>query len=149
VSVVADALVRRTDVETVMMRPLTDTEGDYIYDLCRQASILLRAAVPSVDERITAGTLDPELVGVVLAGVIKRYLDNPKGLSTISVATGPYSQSEGRASQITSDAGLLVTPADVNRLQPIGRTRTPGVVQLQPTTGNDPKSEWLSWSNTC
>jgi hypothetical protein len=145
----ADALVRRTDVETIMMRPLTQVEDDYIYDLCRQASILLRAAVPSVDDRITAGTLDPELVGVVLAGVIKRYLDNPKGLSTISVATGPYSQSEGRASQITSDAGLLVTPADVNRLQPVGRTRTPGVVQLQPTSGNDPKSEWLSWSHTC
>jgi hypothetical protein len=92
VSVVADALVRRTDVETIMMRPLTPTEDDYIYDLCRQI---------------------------------------------------------GRASQITSDAGLLVTPADVNRLQPVGRTRTPGIVQLQPTTGNDPKSEWLSWSHTC
>jgi hypothetical protein len=135
----ADALVRRTDVETIMMRPLTDTEDDYIYDLCRQASILLRAAVPSVDDRITAGTLDAELVGVVLAGVIKRYLDNPKGLSTISVSTGPYSQSEGRASQITSDAGLLVTPADVNRLQPVGRTTSPGVVQLQPTRAMRPR----------
>jgi hypothetical protein len=148
---VATNLVNDFNVEVALLRPLSDSEAPFVRQLCGVASTLLRAEIPTVDARIAAFRadatsptgIDPGLVAVVLGEVIKRYLDNPKRLSSVSKSAGPFSTTESYSvPRDGSDTGLTVTKADVARI--VGSTRSTGVRSIYPklTPAMQPRSGW-------
>jgi hypothetical protein len=148
---VAVNLVNDFNVEVALLRPLSDSEAPFVRQLCGVASTLLRAEIPTVDARIAAFRadatsptgIDPGLVAVVLGEVIKRHLDNPKRLSSVSKSAGPFSTTESYpVPRDGSDTGLTVTKADVARI--VGSTRTTGVRSVYPklTPAMQPRSGW-------
>ena len=92
---------------------------------------------------VESDTLDAtrEIVNM-LAGVIKRTLDNPRGLWSRSESTGPYSESETypgvRGGESAGEApGLVITPSDLAKLNP-SRAFSPG------STIQTPQTRWCS-----
>lgn len=120
------ALVDRPRVEAALLRPLTDAESPYISELCDQASALLRTRLPTIDDRLDLPDGDPEAIGrdavaAMLAGVIKRYLVNPTGATTISKMRGPFQESTGfgaRPGGIGPAGDLVITDADIAKIDP-------------------------------
>jgi hypothetical protein len=149
---VATNLVNDFNVEVALLRPLSDSEAPFVRQLCGVASTLLRAEIPTVDARIAAFKadatsptgIDPGLVAVVLGEVIKRHLDNPKRLSSVSKSAGPFSTTESYPAPRDGSAvtGLEVTKADVARI--VGSTRSTGVRSIYPklTPAMQPRSGW-------
>lgn len=133
------ALADTSDVETALLRPLTDNEQTYVPGLIDQASQLLRAAMPSVDARLAAsdGTaLDPLAVAAVVAGVVKRYMVNPTGAASTSEGMGPFSQTVSFTSYGKSAGGttgtLAITRDDLAALAPSGGFVMPGTILTRP-----------------
>lgn len=129
-----------------MLRPLTSDESNAAPYLMTTASQMLRTAMRTIDKRIAAfdadatdpAGIDPQVVAAVLAGVIKRTLDNPRGLWSRSESSGPYSESETypgiRGGDGAGEAlGLTITASDLAKLNPSrafasgGTIRTPQV----------------------
>lgn len=145
-------LVNDFNVEVALLRPLSASEAPFVGQMCKSASTLLRAEIPTVDARIESFRADsadpnginPELVAVVLGDVIKRYLDNPKRLSSISKSAGPFSQTESFPTPRGdgSVAGLEVTKADISRI--VGSARSAGIKTVHPklTQAMQPRSGW-------
>lgn len=120
-----DNLVRQTDVEASLLRPLTDSEQTYLPFLIEQASSLLRVRISDIDARLdlfTAGKtrgIDPQVVTTVLATAIARFLRNPDGSTSVSQAVGPYSTT--RSTQGASDSmvgAVTITDSDVAAILP-------------------------------
>ena len=77
-------------------RALTTQEAARAADLLEKASRQVRAERPSVDDRIAAGTLDPDLVGDVVCDMVRRAIIVPvdqQPVTQFSEGTGPFSQS--------------------------------------------------------
>lgn len=119
-------LVEQRDVEAALLRPLTAAESPYIDDLCDQASTLLRTRMPTIDARIAlpdddSRRVDPAVVTATLAGVIKRYMSNPTGATSVSRGRGPFQESQGfttRPSGSSADGELAVTDSDLAKIDP-------------------------------
>ena len=133
-----------------MLRPLTSDESTAADYLMVAASQMLRTAMRTIDARIAAyaadatdpAGIDPQVVAAMLAGVIKRTLDNPRGLWSRSESTGPYSESETypgvRGGESAGEApGLVITPSDLAKLNP-SRAFSPG------STIQTPQTRWCS-----
>jgi hypothetical protein len=148
-------LVTTEDVEVALLRPLSDAELEYTVGLCDAATTLLRSRMPDIDARIAsyavsptaARAVDPALVALVLADVVRRYLVNPKGLWSTTETTGPYSVSEtfpgARGGTAAADvSGLAVTAADIAKINGVGRSSIRSL-QLSPTQSMQPRSTWL------
>lgn len=141
-------LVAQPDVEAALLRPLTTNEATYMGALIAQAEALLRTAAPSVDARISRyeanpadpSALDPETVKAVLAGVIKRYLANPLGLTSTTDATGPFSHSESYALRGDKDTrgALQITTEDLATLFPQRKRLRAGTIRTRPTLAPRP-----------
>lgn len=120
-------LVDQPSVEAALLRPLTAAESPYIDALCDQASNLLRARMPTVDTRIVLPAtdpraIDPSAVSAMLAGVIKRYLVNPTGATSMSRTRGPFSETDGFGARPASAGGgaigeMAVTDADIAKIE--------------------------------
>jgi len=145
--VTATPLVVQPDVETALLRPLTDSEAEFIDSLCDVASVRMRTAMPSVDLRIAAfdpatGTgLDPAAVAAMLGDVVARALSNatvPAGASSESEATGPYSRTTSYRSAVTR--AVVITPADLAQLSPSAAFVMPGTIRTTPV-----RHGWRSW----
>lgn len=142
------SLTSPDDVETALLRPLTDTERAYIEPLIIAASSLLRNAAPAVDDRIARWkadstdptALDPLTVSTVLAGVVKRYLINPTGIATESETVGPFSKSTAYAlrSEKESRGVLQITALDVATLFPTRKRLRAGTIRLRPALAPRP-----------
>lgn len=92
-------------------RPLTSAEADIADVLAGDASALIRQRFPGIDASIAAGSLDAELVTMVVAGMVKRALIAPlDGVSQQSAGTGPYSHSETFANPMRN---VFLTAADL------------------------------------
>lgn len=156
----AEPLVERSDVETALVRPLTTKESPYIDNLCSQASAKLRTALPGVDARINLFTtdpttptgLDPEVVSVMLAEVIKRVLTNPQGLYSGTTSSGPFSSSRTFASSRSATGpvtGLRITAVDLAELDPVIRFVSPRTIQT-PVPADDGTDMWpvVDWVAT-
>lgn len=126
-----DQLTSQPAIESALLRPLTATEAPYVTNpggLIDQASALLRQRVPSVDLRIArystdptdSTSLNPVVVATVLAGVIKRYLANPSGVTSRAETAGAVSVSETYVLRSERERrGMLeVTDGDVSVLSP-------------------------------
>lgn len=136
-----DPLASWSDVETVLLRPLTTNESAYIDDLIGQASALLRTAVPSVDQRIANNNADPtdltsvsaETVAAVVAGAVKRYMVNPTGIASNTQTVGPFSESTSYALRSEKEArGVLqFTSEDIAVLFPDRKRLRVGSIRLK------------------
>lgn len=131
----ADPFATLDDV-TALFRALTEAEAPVVERLLALASRVVRAQVPSIDERISAGTLDPELVRDVVAGMVVRALRNPAGVK--QQAVGPMS--------VTYDglAGLVYLAAqELAQLQPVGSpSRRVGTIRLAAGLGSPIRPRW-------
>ena len=151
-----EPLAFQSDLETVLLRPLTPEETPHLLDMIEVASAKLRQACPfNIDARIAVGddspyaplALDRKIVANVVAGIVARYLGNPEGAVTKTDAqtVGPYSTSASRSfvnryDKTGSDVRgrIAITPADIDELRPATKTRVPQSIQLTPTRAMEP-----------
>ena len=76
-------------------RPLTDAEASRASVLLDRASRFIRSRRKGIDALITAGDLDPDLVGDIACAMVKRVMQGPVDLDGVSARTeagGPFSQ---------------------------------------------------------
>lgn len=91
-------------------RPLTSAETVVATTLCADASALIRQRFPGID-----GQVDPAILTMVVAGMVKRALIAPDdGVSQESEATGPYSHSQTFANPMQN---VFLTAADLVLIQ--------------------------------
>lgn len=93
-----------------MWRDLSPTEETQADALCRYASAIIRAEVPSVDARVAAGTLSADLPTLVCAQMVMRVMKNPSGVAAETV--GPWSVTYG-SSGTQATGALVLTDADL------------------------------------
>lgn len=139
-----DDLVSSTDVVAALVRPLTAFEQTVIGDLIARVQRDLRSKMPTIDDRMARwgveppveNAVDPELVGDVLAGVIKRYLRNVDGAATVSRGDGPFTTSTSFAFRGNAVGGgtlgeLAVTPADIDEINGVVGVSLPATIRLK------------------
>jgi hypothetical protein len=146
--VVADPFAEPLDVETALLRPLTDTELVYVPGLLQQASDQLRNKAPSIDNRIAWYLADrtnpagvsPGVVASVIAGVVKRYMSNPRGWASETETVGIYSTSHSYAlrGEKETRGALQVTDDDLRELFPNRKRLRVGSLRLQPALAPRP-----------
>lgn len=91
-------------------RPLTTEEAARAGILAGDASALLRAEFPGIDGQIASGAVDPALLTIVVAGMVKRaMLAPPDGISQESEGVGPYSHSQSYANPM---GNVFITAAE-------------------------------------
>lgn len=82
-----------------------------------QASRLVRSQVPTVDDRIASGELDPLLVADVVCDMVQRAMSAPiMGAESVSHQIGSVSQ------QVTYDnpmGNLFITAIELRQLSPL------------------------------
>lgn len=111
-------------------RPLTGPEMTAAQVWIRRASAIVRQEVPSVDDRITAGTLDPDIVATVVEAMVRRVMSNPDGAKSMSETMHDYARSVTLA-DADAGTGLYLTDGERDRLTKTPTTRqsftiTPG-----------------------
>lgn len=150
-----DLLTFPEDVETALLRPLTDLELTYIDGLIAQASSLLRTRVPALDALIARYAADPtdlgavssDTVAAVLAGVVKKYLTNPGGLASETQTEGPFSKSTAYAlrSEKERRGALEITDDDIKALFPNRKKLRAGTIRLRPALAPRPVGRYGSY----
>lgn len=142
----AGALTNTPAVESALLRSLTAEEAARIGGLIDQVSARLRNRRPDVDDLIEAwsasprpaNAVDPDVVASVLAEILTRKLNNPKGLwsQSDSSTDGPYSDthSETYPGQRGGDGagavgGIEVTDSDLRQIFRRGGARR-GTIHL-------------------
>ncbi len=93
------------------MEPLDAVTRDGVQRLLDDAHVVLRRKVPDIDERVSNGSLDFELVNLVLARAVLRVLRNPSGFQ--SEATGQVQYNYGSAPEGTEPGSVGLTAADL------------------------------------
>lgn len=77
-----------SDVQSRLGRQLTADETSQVETLLADAEILIKAKIPDLDEKVTAGTIAEETVVYVTANAVKRLVQNPNGY--VSETDGDY-----------------------------------------------------------
>jgi hypothetical protein len=110
----AQPFATATDVAN-RWRPLTDAEYAVAATLVSDASALIRQRFPGIDAQVTGGTVDPDILTMVVAGMVKRALIAPDdGVSQESETTGPYSHSQSFANPMRN---VFITAAELVLIQ--------------------------------
>lgn len=114
---------------------MTEAQEGLTAYLLRVASKIVRQRFPQVDTQITAGSLDPEVVGLAVSAMVLRVLRNPGGLRSETV--GPFS----RTYDTGEAAGLLVvTDKETAMLTPTRSTAFPvGTIMMRPGLAPPPE----------
>lgn len=112
-----------------LWKPLTAQETVNVDAMLRYVSALIRAKVPNLDARVSAGTLDEDLVTFAAVMPVKRVLMNQDGVRQRSENTGPYSDSITVDSAISSGL-LVVNDTDVAALLPVKVRRSFGSINI-------------------
>lgn len=101
-----------SDLETFGIPVPADQEPRY-EQLLAFASAVVRSAVPTVDARIDAGTLDPNLVKFVVLSMVARKAAGPQNDAVTQQAQtyGPFTTSQ------TMVAGLYLTARELKLLR--------------------------------
>jgi hypothetical protein len=101
----ADPFATADDV-AARWRPLTSDEEDQANLFAGDASALIRARFPGID-----GQVDPAILTIVVAGMVKRAMIAPDdGVSQESETVGPYSRSQSLANPLRN---VFLTAADL------------------------------------
>jgi hypothetical protein len=110
----AQPFATATDVAN-RWRPLTEAEYAVAATLVSDASALIRQRFPGIDAQVTGGTVDPDILTMVVAGMVKRALIAPDdGVSQESETTGPYSHSQSFANPMRN---VFITAAELVLIQ--------------------------------
>lgn len=119
---------------------LSDARAATARALLKRASQLIRDSYPGIDDRIAAGTVPADSVGLAVLNMVARVMRNPNGLR--SETTGPFS----RAYDPDAASGMLqITDAEISLLVPpvistakgkMGSTRITGGM-VPAATGRD------------
>lgn len=121
-------------------RPLTSAEEVVADELLAQASRRIRHRFPTIDARIAAGDIDPDLVGDVAVAMVKRVMQNPDGLQMeqIEDSVTRWDSSTRRLELIDDEIDLLTPPETARTGQafqvPFGNV---------PPTGTDVSRQYL------
>lgn len=111
------------DDVAVRWRPLNADEVSTAYALSLDASMLIRARFPGIDDQVTAGTVDPDVLTTVVAGMVKRAMVAPAdGITQESEGLGPYSRGRSYANPL---GNVFLTKADLTLIlgyRPAART---------------------------
>lgn len=106
-------------------RPLTPNEAFVAETLVADASALIRARFPGIDSQVTSGAIDPDVLTLVVAGMVKRALVSPSdGVASATQTAGPYSQGQTFANPL---GNVFLTAADMTLIlgyQPAGASHT-------------------------
>lgn len=98
--------------------------------LLKRASQLVRDSYPGIDDRISAGTVAADSVGLAVLNMVARVMRNPGGLR--SETTGPFS----RAYDPDAASGMLqLTDGDIALLVPVVRIGARGRLGSTRITG--------------
>lgn len=108
------------DVEA-RWRPLSDQERSRADVLGQDASSLIRARFPDIDSQVTTGAVDPNVLTLVAAGMVRRAMTAPSdGVSQQSETVGPFGRSQSFANPL---GNVFITQADLTLIlgyQPSG-----------------------------
>lgn len=121
---------RTSDVQIELMRSLTEAETtrmDWLLDL---ASRLVVRFAPDVDDRIADGSLDAEIVKMIVVHMVTRTLRRPEGVKSETI--GPKSV----VYDTTASEGLFLAPAEMALLAPpvpAGGARSRSIAMARPT----------------
>lgn len=94
-------------------RPLSAAESTVAAALLADASAILRARAPSIDDRLTEATLDPALPRSVAVQMVLRVLRNPDGLVSEQIDDYGIRRADSAAGSltVTDDELALLTEA--------------------------------------
>lgn len=82
-------------------RPLSPAELQVADVLAGDASSLIRARFPGIDAQVVAGSIDANVLAMVVSGMVKRALIAPAdGIASQSETVGPYSHSQTYANPL-------------------------------------------------
>lgn len=87
------AIGKPADVETSLMRDLTETESQYVDELLERAERLLRARIPDLDQRAEEDQEFALLVADIEAEAVARVLRAPDNGIMRQEGEGNYSYS--------------------------------------------------------
>lgn len=118
------------DVTATFERSLTADEVRVVPKWLGQAWTVLKAEVPTLEGRIRASTIDPELAKQVLVAMVERKLRNPDGLRSFAVDDGTST-----IDQALSSGQLEPTAAELARLSPraVGAAAGGGIFSIPVT----------------
>jgi hypothetical protein len=131
------------DVEA-RWRPLTSAEMLVAEVLVSDASTLIRARFPGIDGQVSSGSIDPDILTIVVSGMVKRALVAPlDGVTQQSEGMGPYSQGQTFANPMRN---VFLTAADLTLIlgyQPTGQSH--GFANTTSRMGGDYYSRVYGW----
>ncbi len=117
-----------------LWRPLSSEEVATATLYIRLASAALRARCPWIDTRLADGSLDPDLVLMVVARIVLRVMRNPDLVA--SKITGPYAVTYAGADANSGAGQIKVTDEDIAQLTGglPNRRGSVGTINLAPWT---------------
>ena len=115
-----------SDVEG-LWRTLTEDEKVIAGNQLTFASAIIRQAVPDIDDRIAAGTLDADLVKNVAVSMVLRVMRNPDGKLEESIDDYSY-----RRDSAQSTGAMYLSDSELKLLK-ARRSRSFSVAPYRPT----------------
>lgn len=112
-------------------RQLTPEEAARAAVLLEDASVILRAEVPGLDERIVDGIIDPAIPLQIVAGMVKRAMQGPDGMEGVrsyNTQAGPF----GEGVTFANPSGVLYIDRHDRQLLGFGRQRAFTVSTVPP-----------------
>ncbi|MDO5500957.1 MAG: Gp19/Gp15/Gp42 family protein [Propionibacteriaceae bacterium] len=125
-------------------RPLSEAETQRATYLLAKASRELRALAPTIDARIEAGSLDPDLVADVVCAMVQRVMESAEvqlpvpGLETWQTSVGPFQDSF----KFSSPTGNMYLTKAEKRLLGIG-AQVAAMVPMYRVPEPPPIEEWV------
>lgn len=111
-----------SDIEA-RWRPLSPSETIVATSLLADAWSTLIGRVPSLDQRLTDGSVSPDLVVAVVSAMVLRVLRNPEGKRQESLDDYSYTRDQALSAGV-----LYVTDAEIDLLS----VRTHGAFSIMP-----------------
>lgn len=99
--------------------------------LLATATRIMRAAAPTVDDRIASGQLDAELVADIAAQMVIRVLQNPDGYRSTTRAIDDYSETNVR-DQALSDGALRLLDSELAVLRGTASAKAFSIAPAEP-----------------
>lgn len=100
------------DVETVLLRELTDPESDLASKMLMVAAGMLRQRVPGLEDRMASDLDFADRVNYVESKAVARALRNPEGITYETI--GPFSAQ--RPQQSVGEDGVSFTKQELSSL---------------------------------